>query len=1363
MEKAVSAHVSDALYRRVETLERQPRTLLVRDLPREACILLLGDPGTGKTTVLRAAAAIAEGGFVSVRAFLARASGRSASGGTLFLDALDEAMAARAAAPLDAVAGRLHEIGAPPFWLSCRPVDWAAIAGRSLLEDCAGSRGLLIVRLLPLEAEVIAEMVRGRGLDPRDFLGAVEEAGLTPLLGNPQTLGLLLDVAGRGEGLPRSRRELYEAATDLLAREANNERPRPALGQRVPTTAILQAAGVACAAMLLADRPFITIDPGNPEDDLPLPLDLLAPSVEDAHALQAALGTRLFAAVDERRWVAQHRTVAEFLAAGYIAERIRHARGSPGRGGLPLLRAIYLICGEGAPHPALRGLFAWLVTLLPERAEALVGRDPYGMFAYGDTSGLPGPAMTALLRGLEDLQESDPFFRAGRWGEARFADLASSALIPEVRRILAARPLRGHLLSCVLEGLAEGEPRPELVPDLVEFVTDAALSDRNRTEAIPALVRASSLDPGSAVKVFRRLLADRALDGRRRLLTHLFLRLYPVHLGLADLDAFTIAYLQVPGEDQGGGEIHLELRLPDLIRSGEEPAVLDTWAAQSWVPGERRPLSRGEAVGKVTRCLILRALPAIGPDDGGRLVEWLRVAAHDTDGGNDHRQVIDALAARPDLFVPLALAATEHGDPVHLRRAFAAVHNLREILPEDRWPADAGTRLLGAALAEPEPSRAELLFRIACWISFQPNSTALFEVVHAAAAREARFAAFLDPMCCTPIPPDELYWQRQQRLAARDRATRDARARAGKRKVLRAALPRMADGAAVEELAWLADVRFGRRWPTWARELNPAERIAALADPDLVQAAEAGWMRLASEADLPSAEEVGTQLAQGRLPLMANAWLAGADLLLATAEPRLPDLPPDRLARFLVLALVTTTFSENRDKPDDRFWIGRVAEAMPACSQAAVRDLLLTQFHTGQLHVEGLNTTLNDASFMSIRSELLPELLEIAPEGPSFDAVARAALRDLPGGSVLATVRRILATTGNSPAAARWRWLALGWRLSPEEFGSAIEAAVGENADLLSRLPEASGESFWGRQSSAAPELRLPHRALLVRLCGRHSPPAMRPGHMYRPLSGHQLNNFVQVQIERMSLDPDLEAGALLEVFRDDPALAQHRDLISHLLAVRRQDADRRAWETPSPERVVAALRGGLPASGTDLLSFVEDHLRTVDLELRRTGDNAWAGFWNTDSHGRAREAKVENRCRDHLSLLLRARFEAAGVMSGTEVRDAGDDRCDIVVFGGERTLPVEVKREWHPDLWTAWCDQLGDRYASSPTAGGLGIYLVFWFGQEPRSGAGRRPAPDGTPVTTPRDLEERLQDLVDASGYRLRVVVMDVSPVTRA
>lgn len=49
-----------------------------------------------------------------------------------------------------------------------------------------------------------------------------------------------------------------------------------------------------------------------------------------------------------------------------------------------------------------------------------------------------------------------------------------------------------------------------------------------------------------------------------------------------------------------------------------------------------------------------------------------------------------------------------------------------------------------------------------------------------------------------------------------------------------------------------------------------------------------------------------------------------------------------------------------------------------------------------------------------------------------------------------------------------------------------------------------------------------------------------------------------------------------------------------------------------------------------------------------------------------------------------------------------------INVSGSLRMVPVDIKKESHNKVWTAWQHQLDGSYTTHPAAKGVGIYLVL-------------------------------------------------------
>jgi len=97
-----------------------------------------------------------------------------------------------------------------------------------------------------------------------------------------------------------------------------------------------------------------------------------------------------------------------------------------------------------------------------------------------------------------------------------------------------------------------------------------------------------------------------------------------------------------------------------------------------------------------------------------------------------------------------------------------------------------------------------------------------------------------------------------------------------------------------------------------------------------------------------------------------------------------------------------------------------------------------------------------------------------------------------------------------------------------------------------------------------------------------------------------------------------------------------------------------------------------------------------------------------------------------------------------------------ILKTRSRRLLVVEVKGQWHRELYIAASKQLYDRYAKHPDAEQQGIYLVLWFGSDEKV-AGKK----NTKLETANDLKLSIENKmpVELRGV-IDVFVLDLSPM---
>src|SRR5574337_790840 len=206
-------------------------------------IVVLGDPGAGKTTSFTEAAKVEPNAeYVSIRDFLALSIDRWRSK-VLYLDGLDElrAKAKDGTTAFDQIRGNLDKLGCPPFRLSCRAADWYGSSDMERLKLVSQDKSIIALSLEPLSEQDIVTIAGDTVSDARSFIEEARRRGIYELLANPQTLNLILEVVQAGDW-PRTRLELYERACLILAKESNEEHVRGLLGD-VNIDVILSAAG----------------------------------------------------------------------------------------------------------------------------------------------------------------------------------------------------------------------------------------------------------------------------------------------------------------------------------------------------------------------------------------------------------------------------------------------------------------------------------------------------------------------------------------------------------------------------------------------------------------------------------------------------------------------------------------------------------------------------------------------------------------------------------------------------------------------------------------------------------------------------------------------------------------------------------------------------------------------------------------------------------------------------------------------------------------------------------------------------------------------------------------------------------------
>lgn len=1138
-----------------------------------------------------------------------------------------------------------------------------------------------------------------------------------------------------------TRRDLFEMATRLMLHEENSERARTGSGVFTGEELRLPA-GAVLAARLVSDIEAISL--ADHEGTETIPSYRTLPFFEFGKTM-AALGRRAFAAGPVPESVDYvHRTTAEYLGAEWLAQVVR--------GGLPIGRVVALMGVDGHPAPELRGLHAWFAVHLPEHAERLIDADPYGVLTYGDAASLGQTLCARLIGALGRLSRTDPWFRAGNYGSPAIAGLARADMVDEFRALLRSPDAGFGVRSIVVEAAALGAPLPAMRDDLARVLETETLPHAERLYALIALLRLG--DDGKAtvlhacINVFGTGLAS------LRLRAEAIRRLYGDPFGPTDVAQLMDDILLSTDEVDVGVLWNLPSRLP----LADLPAVLDAIHAPARDTGaERRNVWE---IASFFDRVLLRVMEAPDAIDPARLLAWLRKRnefAH-AHAGSSRDQLRATLHAHPERLQGMLTHFLEDFVPDDHR--WLELSRFREAVFFEIGPDQLIHGLLDAIATEPAGSQRELLFyEAALLLSYQATDClGAFARVYAIADDRADLAAVRTRAVSSDLP--EGWLETMGRRAARDaEATNDDPDQLRRDFARHAAA--IASGAHLNGLIWAARVYLGIFDDVDRAAASEARFIPILGDALAAMALD-GLVAALGREDVPSLQDVIGLALQRQYMNTWHVYIAG----LSERFRRTSCLEgvPDELLRAMLAFDLTSPVSEEREEGTissmQHAWKEVLLRERPELVREAYEAVARAKLAHGEQHADGMRELLTQEALAAVRDDVVLGLLRDFPNANSFplhELLMAALGMPLTHAGLLALAERVLsgAVPVDQPQADLW--LVAAWLLTPERHGAAMQRRAQIRHGIVFDLRDFTGYS----RNEAGPGLTpsLAQIEFLIRLAGSLHPPAGYPsGGWGGDRNPWDAADYVRGLVNGLSADPTPAATDALSRLESAALLAAYRPEIQHALV--NQRARRRAAEYDRPDwpRTLRALDNKQPATVADLHAVLVEHLDDLRKRIRTENTDIYRMFWNLDGHGRLLSPQPEEACRDHLITLLRQRLAPLGISLEPEGHMAGDRRSDISAAMPSRKILCEIKRDYHPEVWTAPDDQLERFYAHDPEALGFGIYLVFWFG-DGRPAAIPLP-PDGQPrPTSAAEMEAMLRSRLPADRTaRTAVMVIDVT-----
>lgn len=1296
-------------------------------------LILLGDPGAGKTHLFEEAASAEGARLLNARAFLVTPPTKM-MGQSLFIDGLDERRAGRGDRDtVDRIVEKLFQVNPLRLRISCRAADWLGKSDLAALEPYFGKTGqptVLLLEKLSLGEQLTVLSAQGAAEGAAEaFLAEVRERGLDEFLWNPQNLIMLWKAVEAGSWVA-TRKELFDLSVNLMLQESNEEHARTG-GGVYSAAELRQAAGAICAARVISDVEAIGLSEREDNSEIPSYRSL---SLAPPEKVLAALGRRAFRSGPIPESVDYvHRTTAEYLGAEFLATRVR--------AGLPFGRVAALMGIDGHPASELRGLHAWLVVHLPENAGQLIEADPYGVLTYGDAASLSSSDCARLLRELGRLSESDPWFRSDDRGSQAIATLARPDMVAEFRAVLRDPAAGFGVRSIVVDALWLGTRLPVMVPDLQTVLATQAVSYRERQHALFALLR---LGPAgrAAVRSAAQIFDDSISDLRLR--AEVLEKLYADPFGASDV-AELVKDILAAGERVPGGTLW---PLADCIPVSDLPDILDTIE----LPGKLAvPVARSWEAGTFFTRALCRVWTESDEFDAARALEWLekRSTLEGAYGAGRSEGLAEAIKGSPERAQAVARCFVESLPTSDWR--WLALSRFRDLVQFDFPPSD----LLSIIVEKLESSSyrtddESTMYEVAFSLTFQISSS----------GAENFFVKLYNLSNNMP-----------SLLSARDKATRcllsdgyfdrpllkknQANDGFGEiRRNFERDVNEIRSGLNIDWLSYIAHLYFGL-FHDVDHDATPHDRIVATLGGANAESAIVSLRRSLFRSDVPRFDEI---IALARQDKKNSWWLSLiAGLNERWIEGNLDDVPSTLVEALLAFDAMNPTFERKDGQFRRRMYPWRAAflEAHPENANRVLVEVARLNLSRGDEHISGLNDILSEASLQQYRVDTV---IELAREFPSMNIYRLGDLLGIARESPIQLrelAEAVLSGPGTIGSAQRDLWLVEAYFLDPNVYESEVESRAREHCGLVFDLRDR-----WSGRGSSSLELPVSVLEFMARLTGSVFRNESYPSEGWSgDTNSWDAAEFCRNVINAFSGLPSEAATEALMRLEADPALISYRSHAQHALANQRRRRRDAEYNRPDWRKTIRVLANKSPVDVSDLHALALSHLVELRDRIIHENTDIYKEFWNVSSYGSIDIPRPEELCRDTLIQMIRPKLFPLRITVEPEMHMVGDRRADISIAMPGLKILCELKRDYHDEVWTAIEGQLDRFYAHDPEAKGYGIYCVFWFGDK-RSPRTIRSPPSG--LARPQSANEMERMLIDMCPseirHRIGVVVIDVS-----
>jgi hypothetical protein len=285
--------------------------------------------------------------------------------------------------------------------IACRTGYWTDTLTK-YFELYFGNNNVAIYELAPLRKKEVEIAANESGISSDLFIKELIKKSVQPFAINPLTLEFLLKQFKLNNQLPSSREELFYVGCKILCTEPNYDRTLTFLSSNNSPERRIALSSRIAAVMIFCNKSFVDLKNLNNTEDNAITLNMLLEGEEIAEGFtfnftqndlkETILQTALFSSRGNLRFGFSHTAYAEYLAARFIANHNLE---------IEQIKSLITISSdsEGKIIPQIKGVASWLSLLSENMTEYAINNDPQNLL-YGDVDFLDSSKKVKLVDSL---------------------------------------------------------------------------------------------------------------------------------------------------------------------------------------------------------------------------------------------------------------------------------------------------------------------------------------------------------------------------------------------------------------------------------------------------------------------------------------------------------------------------------------------------------------------------------------------------------------------------------------------------------------------------------------------------------------------------------------------------------------------------------------------------------------------------------------------------------------------------------------------------------------------------------------------------------------------------------------------------